>query len=254
MLGKGYDAPQQINDPSDLRKYRIELPNLYDDSDLDPYEFRLLAHYKRVGTCTESTRTTGTKCHMSPAQVSVKRKSIRDKGFIVMQEVPLKKEGEFSYSITVVDMWLENFKKYSERSLSKQERSPHKQSVHSVKQRSNHIKKEPIKKIGATPKANTYPELVTFREVTKRYPNEANWQDVIDAFLKINLRLGKDATKEDLLPFYKFWTGKGYNPSGLGWLEWAIKGETPANGRVASQWAKPDLNSIFAEYARENGM
>ena len=42
---------QQLYDAGDLRKYRIELPNLYDDADLDPYEFRLLAHYKRVGTC-----------------------------------------------------------------------------------------------------------------------------------------------------------------------------------------------------------
>ena len=70
MLGKGYDDQQHIYDDSDLRKYRIELPNLYDDADLDPYEFRLLAHYKRVGRCTEGTRTTAAKCHMSPPQVS----------------------------------------------------------------------------------------------------------------------------------------------------------------------------------------
>jgi DNA-binding Lrp family transcriptional regulator len=88
----------------------------------------------------------------------------------------------------------------------------------------------------AKPKANTYPELVTFREVTKRYPHEVNWGEVIDAFLKINLRLGRDATRDDLLPFYKFWTGKGYNPLGLGWLEWAVRGETPQNGKVAEQW------------------
>ena len=78
----GWDRPIEIQDDSDLRKYRIELPNLYDDSDLDPYEFRLLAHYKRVGTCTESTKTTAKKCKMSPRQVSSKRQVLRKSGFI----------------------------------------------------------------------------------------------------------------------------------------------------------------------------
>lgn len=92
------------------------------------------------------------------------------------------------------------------------------------------------KKIAATPKANTYPALVIFRSVTKRYPHEANWQQVIDAVLKINLRLGRDVTKEDLLPFFTFWTGKGYNPYGLGWLDWAVAGKTPENGKVAQNF------------------
>src|SRR5512139_2733246 len=109
MIGKGYDEPQQIEDASDLRKYRIELPNLYDDAGLDPYEFRLLAHYKRVGTCTESTRTTGRKCKMSLGQVSAKRASLHDKGFIVMTVVPLKDTESYSYSIVVTDRWKENF-------------------------------------------------------------------------------------------------------------------------------------------------
>src|SRR5215213_5779615 len=83
------DEQQEIYDDSDLRKYRIELPNLYDDADLDPYEFRLLVHYKRVGRCTKGTRTTATACHMSVGQVSEKRQSLHDKGFIRMKKVPL---------------------------------------------------------------------------------------------------------------------------------------------------------------------
>lgn len=80
------------------------------------------------------------------------------------------------------------------------------------------------------PKANTYPELLLFRNVTKRYPHEANWQDVISDLQKVKTRLGRDVTAEDLLPFFKFWTGKGYNAYGLGWLEWAVEGSTPNNG------------------------
>jgi hypothetical protein len=222
MLGKGYDEEQNITDPSDLRKYRIELPNLYDDSDLDPYEFRLLSHYKRVGTCTESTRTTATKCHMSPAQVSVKRKSIRDKGFIKMQEVPLKKEGEFSYSITVVDMWLENFQKYSERSLSKQQRSPHEQSVHHMKQRKNHVKKEPVKK-ETTPQP---PEILLYKEAVSHYPKPAQRDIVISAIKKVSSRLGRPVVIEDLTPFWKEWCRISGNEWSLVWLdEWAASGQ-----------------------------
>ena len=120
----GWDRPIEIQDDGDLKKYRIELPNLYDDSDLDPYEFRLLAHYKRVGTCTESTRTTADICKMSPAQVSIKRKDLRVKKFITMQKIPISAK-EFSYKINIIDRWEENFIKYAKRLPDKQKRLPH---------------------------------------------------------------------------------------------------------------------------------
>jgi hypothetical protein len=85
-------------------------------------------------------------------------------------------------------------------------------------------------------KANQYPELLVFKATVKRYPAEVNWEEVIAAVKSVNARLNREATKDDLLPFYKFWTGKGYNPFGLGWLEWAARGQTPTNGKVAEQW------------------
>jgi DnaD/phage-associated family protein len=108
----GWDRPFQIEDDGDLKKYRTELPNLYDDAGLDPFEFRLLAHYKRVGACTEGTRTTAGVCKMSTGQVSQKRRSLHRKGFIVMKKVTIS-EKEYSYKITVVDKWRENFEKYA---------------------------------------------------------------------------------------------------------------------------------------------
>lgn len=106
---------QIITDLSDLRKYRTELPNLADDSGLDPYEFRLLAHYKRIGTCTESVATTARKCKMSTGQVSEKRDSLAGKGWITAEEVPVL--NGFSYRINVIDRWLENYAKYSGKSV-----------------------------------------------------------------------------------------------------------------------------------------
>lgn len=112
---------QQITVPN-LRKYRTELPNLIDDMGLSPYEFRLLAHYYRVGDCYEATTTTAEKCKMSTGQVSKARRELAKKGLIVIDEVKRK-----SLSIRVVDIWDRNFAHFSEKSRSHHERyhSPH---------------------------------------------------------------------------------------------------------------------------------
>ena len=137
---------QQLYDAGDLRKYRIELPNLYDDADLDPYEFRLLAHYKRVGTCWESTATTAAKCKMSVGKVSEARRSLQDKGFIHIQDEP---SDYGTIQITVKDVWAQNFEKYTQRSHSEHDRSPHE------RQRSpRETKKEPIEEINNNNNAN----------------------------------------------------------------------------------------------------
>lgn len=108
-------APQEeqtIFDLSDLRKYRTELPNLYDDADLDVYEFRLLAHYKRVGICREGLETTAAKCKMSVGQVSEKRQSLADKGWITLERIEMDR-GRYRYVVRVVDRWIENFARFS---------------------------------------------------------------------------------------------------------------------------------------------
>lgn len=108
---------QVTRGPSELRKYRTELPNLYDDADLTPYEFRLLAHYKRVGCCFEGLGTTAVKCRMSEGQVSQCRRSLARKGFIVMKRDEMDK-GRFRFVVRVVDQWKENFERYSDRETS----------------------------------------------------------------------------------------------------------------------------------------
>lgn len=103
---------QVIMDPSDLRKYRTELPNLYDDSDLDPFEYRLLGHYKRVGICRENLETTAKKCRMSTGQVSEKRQSLGAKNFIKLERLEMGGK-RYRYVIRVNDRWVENFARYS---------------------------------------------------------------------------------------------------------------------------------------------
>jgi DNA-binding Lrp family transcriptional regulator len=93
-------------------------------------------------------------------------------------------------------------------------------------------KKKELKKENLSPpaKANAIPEVLLFREVTKRYPNAANFEDVVLSVTKVSARLGRDVVRDDLLPFYKAWTAKGYNPSAISWLEWAESGQIPVNG------------------------
>lgn len=99
---------QQILDDSDLRKYRTEIPNMADD-DLDPFRYRLYAHYKRVGNCYESVRTTAKKTQMSVGQVVDTRNWLHDNGWITVED----QDNHPTLLIKVVDRWVENFARYA---------------------------------------------------------------------------------------------------------------------------------------------
>jgi hypothetical protein len=110
--------------------------------------------------------------------------------------------------------------------------------------------KKPLKiKEGASA---TPPEVKLYREVTKKYPPSPNYEDVVTYIQSVAKRLGRDVLADDLRPFYKAWTAKGWNQFSINWLEYAVRGElpqqtkganyanrtpTPANG---SQPATPD--------------
>ena len=85
------------------RKWFWQTPNLVDDAGLSPYEFRLLCHYYRVGTCWEATGTTAKKCCMSMGMVSKTRKTLAEKGWIEISWGIGK-----TMNIEVIDKWDEN--------------------------------------------------------------------------------------------------------------------------------------------------
>ena len=149
------EQKQVIIDQSDLRNYRTELPNLYDDSDLSVYEYRLLGHYKRVGKCTEGLETTAKKCKMSEGMASQTRQSLAEKNFIKLERVEMD-AGRYRFVVRVVDRWIENFSKYSLLSVeeiaeqlkkgspSRGEASP---SPHEASPSRGEGKKEPFKNL-----------------------------------------------------------------------------------------------------------
>jgi hypothetical protein len=97
------------------RAFFFLLPNLADDSDLDVYAFRLLAHYQRVaglaGACAEPTARTAARCRMSPRRVVQARAELVEAGWITLaysgpagQQVPL---------VSMLDRMADNIARYS---------------------------------------------------------------------------------------------------------------------------------------------
>lgn len=117
------------------------------DDDLDPYQYRLLAHFKRVcgreGKCFQGTRGIAKVCQMSVGKVVSTRRELEQMGYITIAERP-----DSTLLITVVDRMRENVERYSGC-------SPHEQGVHGVNggvhgvnQRIT-LEEEPLNKISA---------------------------------------------------------------------------------------------------------
>jgi hypothetical protein len=87
----------------------------------------------------------------------------------------------------------------------------------------------------AARRARQIPAVALFHSVTGRYPPRVNFEEIEAAIARIGSRLGRYPTREDLLPFYRAWTARGYNTGNLAWLEWAEGGEVPGNAKAAAR-------------------
>ena len=80
-------------------------------------------------------------------------------------------------------------------------------------------------------KANQIPQVILFRETTRRYPSSGSQFTVITSVDKVGDRLARDVIADDLLPYYREWCDRGYNPTAVKWLEWAVSGNIQTNGK-----------------------
>lgn len=121
---------QRITNEAPIEKYYHVMLNMADD-DLDPYQYRLLGHYIRVGTCWQSTRTTAKHCKMSVGKVSTVRDELEQLGWI-----KIDRSKQDTLMVTVVDRMSENITRYQ---CSSGEHRVHvvNNSVHDMKQRKN---------------------------------------------------------------------------------------------------------------------
>jgi hypothetical protein len=113
-MAKKADRQAEVIDSSDLRKYRIEIPNLIDDMKLSVYAFRLYVHLKRVagagnGACFQSTRTLAKACRMSMGKVSESKKELEAAKLI---RIETREEWSTDH-IRIVDIWRKNFEHYA---------------------------------------------------------------------------------------------------------------------------------------------
>lgn len=114
-----HEHDQEIRDHQNPRRYFAMIPNIVDDSDLDPFERTLYLHYVRVGTCNEATETTAKRTKMSTGKVSEARKTLAEKGWIAI--------GNSRYGtkeIYILDRWAENMASYTPRADRPDEAQP----------------------------------------------------------------------------------------------------------------------------------
>lgn len=159
------DTPTHlVHDAGAFQKYFHLMPNMYDD-DLDPYEYRLLGHYKRVGVSWEGTRQVAEKCKMSVGQVSKTRKSLAAKNLLKVEMLTRKKLTERGLVqdidpddkveicvVTVVDVTEQNVSRYAKSHTVHHVNTPvHgvNTPVHQVNERIT-IEEEPLKNTTTT--------------------------------------------------------------------------------------------------------
>ena len=232
---------QHVKDDGDLRKYRTELPNMADD-ELDPYQYRLYAHYKRVcgangGTCWEGRAKTADTCKMSEGMVTKTRAWLANNGWIHLERGDNQND---TYNITIIDRWSENMTRYSDRSSCGDDRS-HGVTTgrHVVTQRSNSFKNKPIKKNNreatpppAAPKEPTtteHPFIAVYREVFRRYPNKAQ-------MVQLAKLIVTPPGLEQWQTACSAWLMAGYKPDNLrGILDWYRDGVPErGNGKLTA--------------------
>lgn len=108
------------------RKWFTMIPNIVDEMELTPHEFRLYIHLRRVagenGECWQSTRTLAEACRMSAGAVSNSKQRLIDHGLIDVYEKTSDK-GQY-HLITIIDVWEQNFERFASRSPDERPRSP----------------------------------------------------------------------------------------------------------------------------------
>lgn len=174
---------QEIKQPKN--KYFHIILNMADD-DLDPYEYRLLGHYIRVGVTFEGTRTTARITKMSVGKVVSTRNTLEAKGFIRMEKPESQAD---TVRITVVDRMQENITRYC---------SPDEHSVQDM-----NTKRSPDEQKKNSSKKNQEENNAGYAAIPEQSPRilkEQTAKPYYDAIVVVfNLHGGRNANMEKML-------------------------------------------------------
>ena len=117
----------RVTDLGSLHKYRTEMPNIIDDLELDPYEFRLYNKYKRIagdqGMCIKSNKNLAKECKMSVRKLQQVKKALGEprellggKPLIRVTERKTKHGDPDTDLVEIVDVWADNFLYFIQKS------------------------------------------------------------------------------------------------------------------------------------------
>jgi hypothetical protein len=144
------NPPLFVEDDSNLRKYRTELPNIVFLLGLTPYELALYVLLKKTtgtdGVCWKSTQTLADETKMSVGMVSKAKsalakakKILKGKSLIFIKSIPNPRGGKPYQHITLTDIWPENMAFFSKATSSHERAS----SPDEIATSPGEIKKEP---------------------------------------------------------------------------------------------------------------
>lgn len=187
------------------------------------------------GVCRASLGKIAERLGMSERTIIRHLETLCNGGYL-MDTTPNLKNKPHIYADTkkiVVRMNLSAGVTESHPAMTESQRQGDRESVEETSKKEK--KKQNIKEGAKAPNtkhAADFPGVVLFREVTERYPAKDTFEIVDNAVKKINSRLGRDAVKDDILPFWQHWRSKGWRPTNLTWLtDWAVSGVIPQQGR-----------------------
>ena len=117
----------RVTDLGSLHKYRTETPNIIDELELDPYEFRLYSKYKRIagdqGMCIKSNKNLSRECRMSVRKLQQIKQSLAEprellggKPLIRITERRTKHGDPDTDLVEIIDIWPDNFLYFIQRS------------------------------------------------------------------------------------------------------------------------------------------
>lgn len=109
-----------VRELGSLHKYRTEMPNIIDELELDPYEFRLYNKYKRIagdqGMCIKSSKNLAAECKMSVRKLQQVKKALAEprellggKPLIKITERKTKRGDPDTDLVEIMDIWPDNF-------------------------------------------------------------------------------------------------------------------------------------------------
>ena len=189
-----------------------------DDSDLDPYQFRVFCHIARVGICYQSVHTIANECNISSGKASTTRKWLAKNGYI--ETAKDKRSGRMGWRI--VQFW-DSPDEQIQQNYSPDEQNVHDMNgnVHSVngnvhdmnlsnttirqqhKEKDIYIYDPMLEKI--------QPLRTALNAIIKRQTDKAGFDEqlFIDAS---EILYGRDATPEQVAAFGEWWKLNGWHP------------------------------------------